>query len=278
MAGRKKNPDLMDALNRPSKAEKHASMNFSDQDQAGQLAGALAFNFNLDFLGDQPAAGEDEISHSNMVPQDHETGPGAPEETGKKARVVRGSHRHHTRRFTGEQILADTLDWHFNPGESWHVLSHGDVDLLSFLRFMVRQQRLEYCLVSTWVMGMTDAIELAGWLAKGYVKRYDIYGGELFRNQYAAVFGYLLANTMTEHSRIATFRNHAKVIAGFGEHYDFVIESSANINTNPRVEQTTITIDTDVALFYKRFFDDIQPFNRMDSFNFKPWEREPREG
>lgn len=213
-----------------------------------------------------------------MVPQDHEMERAAAAEPEKKARVVRGSHRHHVRRFVGEQVLADTLDWHFNPGECHHVISHGDVDLLSFLRFMVRQQRLEYCLVSTWVMGMTDAIELAGWLEKGYVKRYDIYGGELFRQQYAAVFGYLLANTMTEHSRIATFRNHAKVIAGFGEHYDFVIESSANINTNPRVEQTSITIDTEVALFYKRFFDDIDPFNRMDNFNFQPWEPDAREG
>jgi len=55
--------------------------------------------------------------------------------------------------------------------------------------------------------------------------------------------------------RVAMFRNHAKIYCGFGERFDFVIESSANINTNPRTENTVITIDTGLAKFYKSFCD-----------------------
>jgi len=45
------------------------------------------------------------------------------------------------------------------------------------------------------------------------------------------------------------------------------IESSANINTNPRTEQTVITVDTGLARFYKDFFDGIKSFER----NFDDW-------
>ncbi|MFP3153113.1 hypothetical protein LQZ18_01520 [Lachnospiraceae bacterium ZAX-1] len=46
-----------------------------------------------------------------------------------------------------------------------------------------------------------------------------------------------------------------------------MIESSANINTNPRTEQTVITLDTGLAKFYKDFYDGIISFER----NFDDW-------
>jgi hypothetical protein len=71
-------------------------------------------------------------------------------------------------------------------------------------------------------------------------------------------------------SRVCIFRNHAKVMAGFGNAFDFVIESSANVNTNPRTEQTCITIDTGLARFYKEFYDEINNFTK-DFDNWKPY-------
>ena len=50
----------------------------------------------------------------------------------------------------------------------------------------------------------------------------------------------------------------------------FVIESSANVNTNPRTEQTCITIDTGLARFYKEFYDEINNFTK-DFDNWKPY-------
>ena len=58
-------------------------------------------------------------------------------------------------------------------------------------------------------------------------------------------------------------------MAGFGEHFDFVIEGSANVNTNPRSECAVITVDSDLARFYKEeIFDNIQSFNK----DFEGWE------
>ena len=58
------------------------------------------------------------------------------------------------------------------------------------------------------------------------------------------------------------FRNHAKVMILLGERFDAVIESSANVNTNPRTEQTVITVDSELARWYKEFFDGIKSFER----------------
>lgn len=57
---------------------------------------------------------------------------------------------------------------------------------------------------------------------------------------------------------VVSFRNHSKIYAGVGEQFAFVIESSANINTNPRTEQGVITINRKLYQFYKDYFDEIK--------------------
>jgi hypothetical protein len=117
-------------------------------------------------------------------------------------------------------------------------------------------------------MAAEDVLELKHLTDTGRIKRVDAYVGEIFPGSYAAVYEQLCAIIRDNGGRVAVFRNHAKVYAGFGERFDFVIESSANINTNPRSEQTTITIDGDLALFYKDFYDRTKSFNH----DFDDWE------
>ena len=61
-------------------------------------------------------------------------------------------------------------------------------------------------------------------------------------------------------SRLCVFRNHSKIYAGEGDKFSFAIETSANINTNPRTEQGVITIDRGLYEFYKSYFDRIESF------------------
>ena len=187
--------------------------------------------------------------------------PGKPDE-GKSVRVQRTKERHFERRINSELALEQELPWHFEKGATYHCISFGDVDSLTYLRVIVKQQRIRYVLLSTWCMAITDAEEIKKWLDAGYIDRVDFYVGEIFSKQYAGVYQYIAENCLRNGGRIAVFRNHSKVMAGFGEHFDFAIASSANINTNPRCENTTITVNTDVAAFYKEFFDGIKGFNR----------------
>lgn len=60
--------------------------------------------------------------------------------------------------------------------------------------------------------------------------------------------------------RIAVFKNHSKIYAGIGNKFAFGIETSANINTNPRAENGCITINAELFQFYKDYFDGIKSF------------------
>lgn len=46
------------------------------------------------------------------------------------------------------------------------------------------------------------------------------------------------------------------------EDYYLAMESSANVNTNPRIEQTAVHASRDLFEFYKEFFDGIRSIDR----------------
>lgn len=87
----------------------------------------------------------------------------------------------------------------------------------------------------------------------------DFYVGEIFPNSYGVEW-YMLNQLINETGcgRVVSFRNHSKIYAGYGDNFAFVIESSANINTNPRTEQGVITLNRDLYKFYKDYFDGIK--------------------
>lgn len=182
-------------------------------------------------------------------------------------RQTRG--RYVERRIKSELALEESLPWHFEKGTAYHCFSFGDVDALTYLRVIIKQQRVEYALLSTWCMAATDVDEITKWIRHGDLGHIDFYVGEIFQASYAPIY-LMLSDLVKEFGgRVAIFRNHSKVMAGFGERFDFVIEGSANVNTNPRAECAVITVDSALARFYKEeFFDNIQSFNK----DFDDWE------
>lgn len=187
----------------------------------------------------------------------------------KSARVIATRGRYFERRIKSELALEESLPWHFEDGMAYHCFSFGDVDSLTYLRAIIKQQRVEYALLSTWCMAITDVEEITKWIERGDLGCIDFYVGEIFQASYAHIFVMLSALVRRYGGRVAIFRNHSKVIAGFGERFDFVIESSANVNTNPRSESTVLTIDSNLARWYKsEIFDNIQSFNH----DFDDWQ------
>jgi hypothetical protein len=136
---------------------------------------------------------------------------------------------------------------------------------------MLVMQPMRYVLMSTWCMAAEDVAMIETWLKSGRIERFDAYCGEIFPAQYAKVHADL-CRVMREHGgRCAILRNHSKVFAGFGTETDWAIESSANVNTNPRVEQTAIHLDSGLAAHYKDFFDGVKSFTR-DFDDWQPWQ------
>ena len=128
---------------------------------------------------------------------------------------------------------------------------------------------MEYALLSTWCMAATDVDEIAKWVRNGDLGHIDFYVGEIFQASDAAIYVMLTDLVREFGGRVAIFRNHSKVMAGFGERFDFVIEGSANVNTNPHSECAVITVDSGLARWYKdEIFDKIQSFNK----DFEGWQ------
>lgn len=179
-------------------------------------------------------------------------------------------------RILSEAALLDVADWFYEKGTAYHYISCGDVDSLSFFKHILRQQKIKYAIIATWVMATKDAETMLEWLNKGLIGRYDFYVGEIFRDIYEGDRERGCLNVLYNISelcggRVARFRNHSKVIVVYGEKFDAVIESSANIDTNPRTEQTCITCDTGLCDFYKEFYDGIKDFDGRFK-NWKKWE------
>ena len=177
-----------------------------------------------------------------------------------------------------EQHMNEVLDWHLEEGCAYHVLSAGDIDFLTYVRGIVKQFPVEYMLCSTWCMAMEDAYEIASWLRRGIVKRCDVYVGEMFIQHNLSIFEYLSDALITSGGRLCVQRNHAKVMVGYwlgddGRPHGIAVASSGNMNTNPRIEQTVITVDKEVADFYKTFFDGLKSRNKWP-VPWKPYEVE----
>jgi len=187
------------------------------------------------------------------------------QEAADTARTQKARTRHEIRRANAEAHLADILPRRFEYGDSWHVVSRGDIDSLSYLRHaLAGVTHFDYVLVSTWCIAMADLKEIAAWIDAGRIDQFNLYVGEIFPSQYGDEYEAMLAMCRTYGCRMVVARNHSKVTLArnVGESYSLVIESSANVNTNPRIEQSTIHASAELFDFYQDFFNGIHSIDR----------------
>jgi hypothetical protein len=178
----------------------------------------------------------------------------------------------HPRRAASEALLREVLPPTFDEGDHWHVLSAGDVDAMSYAAHILATRRATYMLMSTWHLAKDDIERLHAWLTDGTVAHCDAYIGEIFRNSYPTEYGALCSTLRPHGGRVATFRNHSKVFCIDCGAERFVVESSANVNTNPRCENTVLTKSADLYAHHKRYFDAVHAFNAAE---FPGWTPRP---
>lgn len=178
-----------------------------------------------------------------------------------KARaIVRKTSRIEIRRANCEKTLHEILPEKLEMGMSYHVISHGDVDSLSYLIHIVKQQILDSLLCSTWCMAMPDTQWLRDQVENVRIGTIDFNLGEIFPSQYTDEYDTVKQMEADGMCTMKIARNHAKVMAGChaASGFYFVIESSANINTNPRIEQTAIHCSRELFDQYIDFFAEIK--------------------
>ena len=188
-----------------------------------------------------------------------------PEDDPETGHHIVVSHRYGKRQLSrkarSEEALAAQLDWHFREGDCYHCFSWGDVDSLTFFKHVLRQQRVHYLAISTWCMAGEDVDDLRSWYKRGMLGRVDFFLGEIFPGSYALVDAQVKEFVQECGGRRVIFRNHSKVMIVVGERFDVLIESSANVNTNPRSENTVLTVDRTLVASYVELFNGIRSFD-----------------
>ena len=151
-------------------------------------------------------------------------------------------------------------------GHTYNFITAGDVDSLSFLKVVLNQHDLDFMLCSTGCMAAEDILQIQQWWEAGRIKKFDMYMGEIFPGSYKIEWQMVkkFYATHPDVGRAAIFKNHSKIYAGcnVADGFYFGIQTSANINTNPRTEQGSITVDKGIFDFYKDYFDGINSFEK----------------
>lgn len=181
----------------------------------------------------------------------------------RRATAQKSANRHHMRRANAEATLAEILPATIAPGESWHVMSRGDIDSLSYVRHVLAGvSHLDHLLMSTWCIAKNDLTEIANWLDSGLVEQFDLYAGEIFPGSYGDEYEQMLAMCKSYGARLVIAKNHSKVTLCSVDDYKIVIESSANVNTNPRIEQSALHHNADLHGFYLDFFNGVKSIDK----------------
>ena len=181
----------------------------------------------------------------------------------RRAVAQKSANRHPMRRAKAESTLAEILPPAFEDGDSWHVMSRGDIDSLSYLRHIVQNvDHLDHVLMSTWCIAKNDLNEIAAWLDAGRIEQFDLYAGEIFPGSYGDEYEQFLKMCDLYGCRLVIAKNHSKITLACVDNYRIVVESSANVNTNPRIEQSTITRSAELHAFYLEFFSGVQSIDK----------------
>jgi len=181
------------------------------------------------------------------------------------ARAIKTTNRTKLRRANSEATLAELLPVRFQPGESYHVISRGDVDALSYLSHAINGvSHFDFVGISTWCIARPDLEQIAAWLDAGRIEHFELYAGEIFPSQYGDEHEQMLKMVADYDCKLVIAKNHSKVTlaSNYADDYHLVVEGSANVNTNPRIEQAAIHCGRELFDFYREFFNGLRSIDR----------------
>ena len=164
--------------------------------------------------------------------------------------------RQHARFVAAEDRLAALLPATFDADDTWHVLSSGDIDALSYVKHIRAGEPFSAVILACWAISRPAIEYLQAEFDAGRLCRVDAYVGDIMPRDRPDLHHMLCSLVAATGGRVIAFKNHAKAwlfLSDAGR--AVVMETSANPNYNRRVEQTVISASPEVADVYKRWFD-----------------------
>lgn len=177
------------------------------------------------------------------------------------SRSIRTTSNARTRRVESDEKLSDLVPAQIAPGDSWHILSSGDIDVLSLLRHLLAgADHFDFVLMTTWRINRDDLEQIDAWLDAGRIEEWHLVIDQRFSRLAPDEFEMSKRMAGDYGGSVTTCLNHSKVMlcANASAGTWLVVESSANVNTNRRLEQSVIHNSQPLFDFYREAFDGIR--------------------
>lgn len=178
-----------------------------------------------------------------------------------QAQAVRRRASVKTRRVHNAEKLAELLPTTIAPGDSWHVLSSGDIDVLSYTRHLLAGAGyFDELFTTTWRINLEDIQQVTEWMDAGLIAEWHLLIDQRFQRLAPDAYQAAKAATDTYGGSVSMALNHSKVTLASNASTNtwLVLESSANVNTNNRLEQTAIHNSPELHAFYSAAFHRIR--------------------
>ncbi len=145
-------------------------------------------------------------------------------------------------------------------GKSYHILSGGNVDLIAHLRWlMLHWKRIKRVFISAWAISGVDILLCKRWLEDGEIGELELLLGDVFPSKYKMEWQKLMemydAGIITNIYKSTIHSKVMLILADDGT--KIVIESSANCNMNPRIEQSCVSVSDKLFDFYDIYLHEI---------------------
>ena len=138
-------------------------------------------------------------------------------------------------------------------GKSYHIITGGAMDLICHLYWLLRHwPHMKKVLISAWAISGRDILFLEKLLKDGQIDRVELLVGDIFPTKYKMEWKKLM-EIYDSGGISAVYKStiHSKLLLMEADDgTKLVIESSANCNMNPRVEQSCVTVSEKLYDFY----------------------------
>lgn len=178
-----------------------------------------------------------------------------------KSRSLITTAKHQTRRVESLSKVAELVPARIDVGTSVHVFSSGDIDTLTYVDHLLADAEFfDLLCISTWWANRPDLEQIRAWLDAGLVEEFHAVFDERFERLGSDQYE-LAQQIVTDFGgSVSAFKNHSKLILArnASQSLHYCIESSANICTTKRLENTTITNDPNLFNFIAQLFHEIR--------------------
>jgi hypothetical protein len=159
--------------------------------------------------------------------------------------------------------LSEFLPEKLNKNEEIHCLSEGQINLIDIIEKILEQVSNANVDLTVWTAADANLKKAFDFILNFNIKKMRWCIDPSFRSRqpkYVATLQELFGEDC-----IRTVPTHAKLILIYNDEYNFIIQTSMNLNQNRRMESFTIIENKELVEFYKTFFDNI--FSQNSSHN-----------